>query len=1432
MKAFFSFSFQKALLANLILVLLISSFAVKVSAQVDNRIPFTHRVGNPSPENNIFKLRGDFTIIGNTNLTLADPNRIDNSFSQMVYVDIDNNPNTVNSSSSTLVFSGENNADPNCSEVIYAGLYWSGRANPELGMSFDVVVGTEDGTPETVTNQVQIANHSNPIAFSFYTLTIGRSGSETNRFPRYTFTSRKGGNTYQFEFSNNNNNPARFRIGTSGAMTTLTNQTVTTQGNVRTVTFDPITITDGGVTLKVDRLQRIISRTEEIAAYQTSDNFARITADGIFVPEIINTTNLDKRKVKIKGPNSSGYTEVTATANNILYPSGELDDMYVGYADVTQFVRSQGLGEYTIADVALTEGNGGRVGYFGHWGIVVVYENSKMKWRDVTLFDGYSYVMGIGDSIAVDGELVINGFNAVQNGQVNLKLGVMAGEGERGISDDYLEIRNAANTGWVRLSHELNGPNNFFNSSIYTPVSDNSGNLVANPRNPQFDHNTGIDIAMWNVPNPNNSIIANGQTSTVFRFGSRRDTYNIYSIGFSVDAYVPDIQGLNQIVSINGSPVSENPTVQPGQEIAYTLDIRNLGTEEIENGKVIIPIPYTSTFVSAEFEVFFDPNTVKVPYFDPNLGLTGSIVWELGDLPLLEDINTILARMSYKLKATEDCLILSNSNCDAFISVEGSISGKGKISESEFSGIQLTQGFLDGDCQGEPIQTPLVIRIVGAAEWIQEKCGDVNLFDNFFFCNINPEEGIAFNTIAISFPAGIRFYDGIDPNKATEFTATNPFPAKSGTYFGIPVNSSNCIFEFNIEVSIVTTSPSISEGAAYDFCLGQEIPDLNTLITPSNLGEEGQYEVFFFTQAEGGEAMTGYQLDGNVAGTIQIWVAEGASSDCTGPRVQVTLNVNTCSIEFEKSGQLVDADGNNIVNAGDKIVYTFTVTNTGNVAYTNITLIDPKVTVIGGPLETLAPGASDSTTFSAEYILTQEDIDFGSFTNVATVKGNFGGNEIEVSDEDVQIFDKVESISVTKSTVTQTYTEFGQVIPYTITVTNTGNTTLSNITVVDPLTGMNETIVSLSPGQTVSFETTYTVKVEDLVAGTILNTVLVTAIGSDGEEIESTDSVTVIGSKNEIIANNDEFGTHALDFGGIIGNILSNDLLNGQPVTSDNVNFEFIELDGIIGLLTTGEGELSLIPGLNEAREYTLKYVLTESLNPTNSDEAIVTFRLVNSEVDMSITKTSNNAEIFEGDEFEYQIDVTNSSSFDATNVVVVDDLPNGITYVSSRFTSTSADINVTTDISGKRLTYTIPLFPANSKLTINVRVKADALVNGNPLNIVNRVTVTSDEDDTNPDDNTAEDTNRVNALFIPNVITPNNDGKNDRFIIKGSQKFAKREIVILNRFGDHLYENSNYDNDWSAEGLVGGTYFFVFRGTDSEGKVHEFKGWIQVIKK
>ncbi len=55
------------------------------------------------------------------------------------------------------------------------------------------------------------------------------------------------------------------------------------------------------------------------------------------------------------------------------------------------------------------------------------------------------------------------------------------------------------------------------------------------------------------------------------------------------------------------------------------------------------------------------------------------------------------------------------------------------------------------------------------------------------------------------------------------------------------------------------------------------------------------------------------------------------------------------NVQLEKTGTFVDASPAG-VNAGDTITYAFTVTNTGNVTLSNITITDPNATISGGPL--------------------------------------------------------------------------------------------------------------------------------------------------------------------------------------------------------------------------------------------------------------------------------------------------------------------------------------------------------------------------------------------------------------------------------------------------------------------------------------------------
>ncbi|MFD2534321.1 HYR-like domain-containing protein, partial [Gelatiniphilus marinus] len=547
------------------------------------RVPFTPRAADATPSKTTYNIKGDFTMVGNTNLTLVNYSDGGANDDAMRYVDADNTIfpgntfNTFNSSSATVTFSTENNAIPSCSNIIYAGLYWTGRTE---------------------------------------------SGADDN--------------------ADGDNDPNTFEV----------------------------------------------------------------TKNGI-------TKQFDKRQVRIKGPGASSYTTVTAGASgiiadpiNIAYPTnGDERNMYAGYADITAYVKDPstgGIGEYYVADIALREGNVDGTGYYGGWGMVIVYENSKMNWRDITVFDGHAYV----NSGPFEHTISVSGFNAVSNGAVNVKLGLMAGEGDVDISGDYFEIERQIDGAYQRLSHAGNTTDNFFNSSITNPN-----------RFPNNPNNTGLDIAMFNIDNTNNDVITNNQTSTVLRYGSTQDTYIIFNVTFAVDAYVPEPEGVLNITSVNGNPPSPPDILEPGQNSEYTIEIKNTGTEATDNTVITIPLPDTVNPSNLNITTTL-PNpsiftTTNTPSYQtgPGFGTNGSIVWDLGTLPNPTDPDTVLATISFRLTVTTDCTMLTDPNFNPDVSLSGTISGNGAVSNIPFS-FPLIQGYqLDGLCVGEPIPTPVIIGI-------------------------------------------------------------------------------------------------------------------------------------------------------------------------------------------------------------------------------------------------------------------------------------------------------------------------------------------------------------------------------------------------------------------------------------------------------------------------------------------------------------------------------------------------------------------------------------------------------------------------------------------------------------------------------------------------------------------------------------------------
>lgn len=74
-----------------------------------------------------------------------------------------------------------------------------------------------------------------------------------------------------------------------------------------------------------------------------------------------------------------------------------------------------------------------------------------------------------------------------------------------------------------------------------------------------------------------------------------------------------------------------------------------------------------------------------------------------------------------------------------------------------------------------------------------------------------------------------------------------------------------------------------------------------------------------------------------------------------------------------------------------------------------------------------------------------------------------------------------------------------------------------------------------------------------------------------------------------------------------------------------------------------------------------------------------------------------------------------------------------------------------------------------------------------------------------------------VNDFIIPTLITPNMDGRNDYFILRGLATLGKTELIIFDRRGTQVYRNINYDNSWNGvdynkNPLPSDTYFYVIK--------------------
>ncbi len=494
-------------------------------------------------------------------------------------------------------------------------------------------------------------------------------------------------------------------------------------------------------------------------------------------------------------------------------------------------------------------------------------------------------------------------------------------------------------------------------------------------------------------------------------------------------------------------------------------------------------------------------------------------------------------------------------------------------------------------------------------------------------------------------------------------------------------------------------------------------------------------------------AVTQAEIDNNGGGDGDIDNTATADSDQTGPAsasADVPLDLSP-ALSITKVGTESSYD-----SVGDVIHYTIVATNTGNTTLA-VTVTDPNVSDLActpANGSSVAPGTS--MTCTASHTITQANIDAGSYLNTSCVGA---ARTIQACDSEEVPAVQSPAISITKDPASQTFPS-GGTASFTITVENTGNVTLTNVTVTDALApGCARTsddiagLASLAPGASVGYECT-----RANVTADFTNSATVTGTPPVGADVTDTDTaaVDVIAPAINIEKTPD---SQTFQTGGTATFTIT--VTNTGDVPLTNVTVMDALAPGCARTSAQLGANATLAAGASFSYECTQANVTADFTNSatatgtppvgpdvTDTDTAAVTVTQPlpppPPTIDLQIQKTDRPNPVDVGGTLTYTLTARNNGPSTATQVVITDSLPATVTYLSSSSTQG------TCSVSGKVVTCAIGTMPVGATVTVTIRVRPLQ-----PGTIRNVTVIVGAEAETNTANNRDEEPTRVTAVAV-----------------------------------------------------------------------------------
>ncbi|GGG54224.1 DUF7507 domain-containing protein [Bizionia arctica] len=495
-----------------------------------------------------------------------------------------------------------------------------------------------------------------------------------------------------------------------------------------------------------------------------------------------------------------------------------------------------------------------------------------------------------------------------------------------------------------------------------------------------------------------------------------------------------------------------------------------------------------------------------------------------------------------------------------------------------------------------------------------------------------------------------------DPTETTLCQSTDIALIKTGVF-----NDGNADGCSNVDETITYTFTVTNEGSSTITTVVLEDPMLGGMIALESGDDDSDNELdvdetwiytadYAITQADIDAGMVSNQATVTGIDVIDGSTVSDLSDDdniLENDPTETTLCQST-DIALIKTGVFNDGNADGCSDVGETITYTFTVTNEGSSTITNVLLED---TMLGGVIA-LESGDDDSDNeldvdetwiYTADYAITQADIDAGMVSNQATVTGIDvidGSTVSDLSDDDSSVENEATETNLCQRTDIalmktaeindsdgNNCIDLGETITYTFAVSNQGNTSISTVELYDPMlggymavaSGDNDSDNELDVNETWMYTGDYAVTQADIDLGWVSNQATVTGIdvrnGSTVSDLSDDDSIMEDDPTVTMLCNlgslslekvgvfNDDNGSGGAQVGETITYTFT--IYNTGQITLYNISIE----DALPGIHIEGLPIPQLLPGEMDDTTFTATYTLT-SLDISNKmvvNQAIVT---------------------------------------------------------------------------------------------------------------------------------------------------------------------------------------------------------------------------------